>query len=133
MTKSLAALAALLFLTPALPARAEREFQSGYSTERTCYKDVYVEEYTPGTRDNPGTVVFWTQKEQTLCNPEGPHSTQASTPQPVDDNSCIEGAVLGGLAGGAGGAVLSRDEGNFIGIPLGVVAGALIGCQIDGG
>ena len=54
-------------------------------------------------------------------------------PAPVDDNSCLEGSILGGIAGAAGGAALSRDEGMFIGIPLGIVGGALIGCQIDGG
>ena len=31
------------------------------------------------------------------------------------------------------GAVLSRGEGRWIGVPLGTAAGALVGCQVDGG
>ena len=72
----------------------------------------------------------WQEEVEVACR-------RSQAPEPVrqntDDNSCLEGSILGGIAGGAGGAALSRDEGNFIGIPLGIVAGALIGCQIDGG
>jgi uncharacterized protein YcfJ len=50
-----------------------------------------------------------------------------------DDNSCIEGSILGGIAGGGLGAALSRDAGRLWAIPLGVVGGAMAGCQVDGG
>ena len=33
----------------------------------------------------------------------------------VDDNSCIEGSILGGIAGGGLGAALSRKEGRLSG------------------
>jgi len=51
----------------------------------------------------------------------------------VDDNSCIEGSILGGIAGGGAGAALSRGDGRIWAIPLGIVSGALVGCQVDGG
>ena len=51
----------------------------------------------------------------------------------VDDNSCIEGSVLGGIAGGGLGAALSRGDGRLWAIPLGIVGGAMAGCQVDGG
>ena len=51
----------------------------------------------------------------------------------VDDNSCIEGSVLGGILGGGAGAAASRGDGRLWAIPLGIVGGAMVGCQIDGG
>ena len=57
-------------------------------------------------------------------------------PQPVapaDTNSCIEGSVIGGLLGAGLGAMLSRGNGRWIGVPLGGAAGVLLGCQVDGG
>ena len=51
----------------------------------------------------------------------------------VDNNNCIEGSVIGGILGAGLGAVLSRGEGRWIGVPLGTAAGALVGCQVDGG
>ncbi len=50
-----------------------------------------------------------------------------------DTNSCIEGSVIGGLLGAGLGAVLSRGNGRWVGIPVGGAAGALLGCQVDGG
>lgn len=70
------------------------------------------------------------------------HSHSYSSPRPVptvgkksntDDNSCVEGSVLGGIAGGGLGAALSRGSGRWWAIPSGIVGGALVGCQIDGG
>ena len=51
----------------------------------------------------------------------------------VDNNSCKEGTVAGGLLGGALGGVLSKKENWIWAIPSGMVAGAMIGCQVDGG
>ena len=50
-----------------------------------------------------------------------------------DDNSCIEGGVLGGIAGAGLGAALSRGDGRLWAIPLGIVGGSMVGCQVDGG
>ena len=115
-----------------MPAFA-REYQSGYSNQ--CFKEVYREQYIPGTRTRPGRVERYTETVEVPCQRTTQQlpTIRPSGVQTYDNNSCIEGSILGGIAGGAAGAALSRDEGNFIGIPLGIVGGALIGCQIDGG
>jgi len=51
----------------------------------------------------------------------------------VDDNSCVEGTVLGGILGGGVAAGVSKSDAYAWSIPLGVVTGALVGCQVDGG
>ena len=51
-----------------------------------------------------------------------------------DGNSCVEGSILGGIAGAGLGAALSRGDGRLWGIPVtGIVGGALVGCQVDSG
>lgn len=50
-----------------------------------------------------------------------------------DANSCIEGTLAGGVLGGALGGTLARKENWIWSIPAGVVGGAIVGCQIDGG
>ena len=50
-----------------------------------------------------------------------------------DGNDCTDGKIAGGILGGAAGAALSQDEGRWWAIPLGVVTGSAIGCDIDGG
>ena len=119
-----------LLLLATLPVQAGDYSQSGGTRQTTCIKRVYREEYVPGTRSRPGYVRRYTERVKVPC---GGRRTYYHPQPSVDDNSCIEGAVLGGIAGGALGAGLSRDEGNLIGIPLGIVGGALVGCQIDGG
>ena len=139
-------LLATAMLTPtAVQARhAHRGHYYGGTHQEMCYKDVYREQYVPGTYGRPGYVRRWNDRKRVPCYSAGsyrphrqptyhPRPQRAHQPAPVDDNSCIEGAIVGGLVGGAGGAALSRGEGNLIGIPLGIVTGVLIGCQIDGG
>ena len=126
--KKILTLAVLSAVTLNVPALAYS--QRGYSEQ--CFKQVYREEYIPGTRNRPGRVRRWTENIEVPCRRPQPHHNPAPRSH-TDDNSCLEGAILGGLAGGAGGAALSRNEGMFIGIPLGIVGGALIGCQLDGG
>jgi len=50
-----------------------------------------------------------------------------------DTNSCIEGTIAGGLVGAGLGAVVTQGTGRWLGVPVGAVGGALLGCQIDGG
>ena len=98
-----------------------------------CYEEVWREEYVPGNYSRRGYVRRYQETVSVPCRPTTQPDREYHNPPREDNNSCIEGAILGGLVGGAGGAALSRDEGNFIGIPLGIVGGALLGCQIDGG
>ena len=50
-----------------------------------------------------------------------------------DTNSCMEGTIAGGLVGAGLGAVVTKGRGRWLGVPVGAVGGALLGCQIDGG
>ena len=134
MKKPLAAIAALFLMVPALPAQADYS-RGGGVRQRECFKEVYREEYIPGTKNNPGRVRRWTETKKVPCKGNnGNHGVSGNGQQaPMDDNSCVEGSILGGIAGAAAGAALSRDDGRWIGIPLGIVGGSMIGCAVDGG
>ena len=129
----------ILLAATMAPVPALAGYQSGQpGWSQQCFRNVYREQYIPGTQHSPGYVRRWTERQEVPCHHShnnGQYYPQPHRPirPPVDDNSCIEGSILGGIAGAAGGAALSRDEGMFIGIPLGIVGGAIIGCQLDGG
>ena len=141
------ALAALILFASAMPADAKPGRYSsrpGYAEEEKCYRKEYREEYVPGTSKNPGYVKKYHKRVQVPCErptfmPQTtPHSyPRYEDPNPnmgnVDNNSCIEGSILGGIAGGGLGAALSRKDGRLWAIPTGIVGGALLGCQVDGG
>ena len=116
-----------LILLTALPVQG-RESQPGWS--RQCFKTVYREEYVPGTANRRGYVRSWTERVETTCR-RSSGSQRTYTPQ--DDNSCIEGSLLGGIAGAALGGAAATQENWIWSIPTGFVSGALIGCQLDGG
>ena len=52
---------------------------------------------------------------------------------PSDTNSCMEGTIAGGLIGAGIGGLATRGRARWLGVPVGAVGGALLGCQIDGG
>ena len=93
------ALAALLTLTP-VPALAHHieggvEYQEGYSTSRTCFREEYREEYVPGTVDNPGYVRSWKETVEFPCkryhrSDEPRQSTVTRTYDEYDTNDEIE-------------------------------------------
>ena len=133
------AIALAMLLAVGSPAFADYSHPGG-TKQTKCYKTVYREEYVPGTRSNPGYVRRWTEKKRVPCKNRrrghrGSHQHTHTNHNHgrVDDNSCIEGAVLGGIAGGGAGAALSRGDGRWWAIPLGIVGGSMVGCQIDGG
>ena len=147
------ALAALMMLT-ALPAYAggprvryrdtgdysnykAYESQRGYAKEEKCYKNEYREEYVPGTSRSPGYVKSYKERVEVPCRRHNHHEDQhpnvGHTHGDVDDNSCVEGSILGGILGGGAGAAASRGDGRLWAIPLGIVGGAMVGCQVDGG
>ena len=132
--KKILALLALSVVLPGVPALA---YESNPGSARQCFREQYREEYIPGNADRKGRVKSWIEKVEVPCRPRRSRPERypgpTTRPAPVDDNSCIEGSILGGLAGGAAGAALSQDEGMIYGIPLGIIGGVLIGCQIDGG
>ena len=134
---------ATMMLLSALPVSAESigdrsnrqayNSQRGYASENKCYRNEYREEYVPGTSRSPGYVSSYKERVEVPCNREVYRRDDAPRRHNTDDNSCIEGSILGGIAGGGAGAALSKGDGRLWAIPLGIVGGAMAGCQIDGG
>jgi len=128
------ALAVLLALTP-VSAVAD-EYQRGYSASRTCYKSEYREEYVPGTADNPGYIKSWNETVEVPCS--GRRTSTGTTIHrhttvEYDNNDCSQGTIAGGILGGGAAAAMSRGDGRWWAIPLGVVVGSHIGCDAAGG
>ena len=115
-----------LLLSPASVLAEERVF-----TESFCYEN--VERYIPGYYDSNGYYVsgrLEKSRRQVRC-PRHPRARQR--PHQTDDNSCIEGSILGGILGGGIAGAVSQPDAMIWSIPLGIVGGAMTGCQIDGG
>jgi len=139
------ALAALILFASAMPAEAKPSRYSsrpGWAEEEKCYRTEYTEEYVPGTSKFPGYVKTRREKVRIPCRgrryvpnyvPHPRHEEQHPNVGRVDENSCIEGSILGGIVGGGAGAALSRKDGRLWAIPLGIVTGSMLGCQVDGG
>ena len=139
------ALAVLLIAAAAMPAEAKPgrySSRSGWAEEQKCYRTEYSEEYVPGTSNFPGHVKTRREKVRIPCRgrryvpnyaPDYRHEEQHPNVGRADENSCIEGSILGGVAGGGLGAALSRKDGRLWAIPLGIVTGSMLGCQVDGG
>ncbi len=132
MFKSLMAIPLLLSMSA--PALAYDYRESGGTQQTDCYKTVYSEEYVPGTRNSPGYVRRNNERVRVPCrNSSNNGGGNYNPPSNTDDNSCIEGALLGGLGGGAIGGAAATQENWIWSIPTGIIGGALVGCQIDGG
>ena len=92
----------------------------------TCTRTEYREEYISGTKSKPGYVRSYEVDVEIPCGDQ----TQAGN---IDDNDCSEGSVIGGLLGAGIALSSSRGKDRFWAVPAGGTAGALIGCQVDGG
>ena len=135
----------LLFPMGCTPAVAAEVWEDGsmqvpgYSKTRTCYKSEYKEEYIPGTEDNPGYVRSSKETVEVPCDPnddvaEGKtyHRT-VTVYENVDENDCSDGTLAGALLGGGLAGFGSRGKDRWWAIPSGIIGGAMVGCQIDGG
>ena len=91
----------------------------------TCTRTEYREEYIPGTKSNPGYVKSYEVDVEIPCG--------GSKAEKIKNDDCTDGKIAGALLGGGAGAAMSRKEGRWWAIPLGAVAGATIGCQVNGG
>ena len=143
--KLLAALALIgMTSTPALAGGPVFHGHRSVHYEEYCYKN--VEKYHPGYFNKHGQWVGGyvdNKRKRVACGRRYMPQTSPNTfPRyeeehpnvgSVDENSCIEGSILGGIAGGGLGAALSRSDGRLWAIPLGIVGGAMAGCQVDGG
>ena len=128
-------LASLLALTPVSASAEYVDSRSGYAHTQRCYRSEYREEYIPGSEDNPGYVKSWKETIEYPCNEPDTRTRRQviQKMEEVDENDCTDGKVAGAILGGGVGAALSRDEGRWWAIPLGVVTGSAIGCDLDGG
>ena len=91
----------------------------------TCTRTEYREEYIPGTKSNPGYVRSYEVDVKIAC--------EGSQAENNDTNDCSEGSVIGGILGAGLAISSSRGKDRWWAIPAGGTAGALIGCQVDGG
>jgi len=143
MKLSAAIAIALIGVTSAPALAGGPRFRGRTNTyhEEFCYR--YKEQYVPGYYNKHGRYVggyVKSKKERVPCwsinRPSYPDRYEDPAPNVgggVDDNSCVEGAVLGGILGGGAGAAASRGDGRWWAIPLGIVGGSMLGCQVDGG
>ena len=122
-------LTSLIALGSISPVFADQK--AGYSEDRTCYKTEYREEYVPGTLENPGYIRTYNETVECPCRDRGVYTRRETIE--YDTNVCTDGKIAGGLLGGAAGAAMSRDDGRWWAIPLGIVVGSAIGCDVDGG
>ena len=130
-------IASLIAISSVSPAFAD-DYQRGYSSSKTCYRSEYREEYIPGTEDDPGYVRSWKETIEFPCQNNSatiqrPTRTVVERHYEVDDNDCSDGKIAGGLLGGGAAAAMSRGDGRWWAIPLGIVVGRNIGSDAAGG
>ena len=114
-------------LFPSLSVGPEPEIINATTPKSvTCTRTEYREEYIPGTKSNPGYVKSYEVDVVIPCRGE-------SRAEKIDDNDCSEGSVIGGILGAGIALSSSRGKDRFWAVPAGGTAGALIGCQVDGG
>ena len=92
----------------------------------SCRRTEYREEYIPGTKSNPGYVKSYEVDVRVPCTGE-------RKVEKVDDNDCSQGSFIGSILGVGVALSSSRGKDRFWAVPTGGIAGALIGCQVDGG
>ncbi len=124
---------ALLFSFSFCSTAIANESQRGYARSRTCTKEEYREEYFPGTAESPGYVESWTETVEVPCNSPGVKRIRGASPQAVDNNDCSQGSLIGGLLGAGLTMSGTRGKDRWWAVPAGGAAGAMIGCQMDGG
>jgi len=138
-----------LLLLGSVPANAH-EYQRGYITQRSCYKEIYREEYVVGSRASKGYVKSYSDIVEVPCSPmtkvhhhhhhhQRPRYTYSHQRfyQPINTyrvsrsntstNSCNSSRTAGGLLGGGLAAALSKKDAYAWAIPLGAVVGLGVG------
>ena len=126
-------LLALIFSISFCSSAAANESQAGYSRSKTCIRNEYREEYVPGTKDSPGYVESWTETIEVPCKTSRSSKHSSPVPKNVDNNDCSQGTLIGGLLGAGLTMSGTRGKDRWWAVPAGGAAGAMIGCQIDGG
>ena len=139
------ALATILALSSPAAMAGDYYYRTvGHTSSQTCYRKVVREEYIPPYRSHYGYGYINTYRDtvEVPCRfssrpyrPSYPDHGPRTHPDHTgpDLNSCEEGSFLGAILGGGAAAAMSEKDAMGWSIPLGVVSGALVGCQIDGG
>ncbi len=83
-----------------------------------------------GTTVDPTGIITYLSPNSTGTNASLYNQTYQKV---IDDNSCKEGSIIGGLLGAGLTMSATRGKDRWWAVPAGGTAGALIGCQIDGG
>ena len=142
-----------IFISPMAAMADGYHDQREYTTQRTCFKKIYREEYVAGNRRSKGYVRSYLDKVQIPCsslswNPPVrkyrhrhnhahyfPHTHRRFIRQPHQQvlvsriyrnsgGSCSSGnATTGGLIGGGLAAAISKKDAYAWSIPLGAVLG----------
>ena len=135
-----------LLLVSSVPASAH-EYKSGYTTQRSCYKEIYREEYVAGTRASKGYVKSFTDRVEVPCSQitkiyhhhhtptynysrtryYQPTKTYRTSRSHTSSRSCASSRTTGGLLGGGLAAALSKKDAYAWAIPLGAVVGMGVG------
>ena len=135
-----------LLLLSSVPVNAHH-YQKGYITQRTCYKEIYKEQYVPGTRSSQGYVNHFTDRVEVPCNQMAkvdhhhhrptytysrtryyqPTNTYRISRTNTSSSICSSSTTTGGLLGGGLAAALSKKDAYGWAIPLGAVFGMGIG------
>ena len=140
-------LAALLFLSSS-PVNAHIN-QSGHTTQRFCFKEIYREEYVSGTKASRGFVKSYFDRVQVPCFQKTrvhhyyhyqrptyfysqkrfhqPLKTYENFRSKKSSRDCNSSRTTGGLIGGGLAAALSRQDAYSWAIPLGAVIGIGVG------
>ena len=137
-----------LLLLGSVPVNAH-ESQRGYTTQRSCYKETYREEYIAGTRESQGYVKSFTDKVEVPCSPLAkvhhhhhrqitsynyyktryyqPTTTYRVSRSHPSSSACRSSRATGGPLGGGLAAAVSKKDAWGWAIPLGAVVGLSVG------
>ena len=139
---------AVLLLLSSGPVNAH-VFQRGHTTQRFCFKEIYREEYVPGTKALKGYVKSYLDRVQVPCNQKTkvhhyyhhhrpiyiysqrrfnqPLKTYTNLRSKKSLRSCNSSRTTGGLIGGGLAAAFSKQDAYAWSIPLGAVVGMGVG------
>ena len=139
-----------LLLLSSVPVNAH-ESQRGYTTQRSCYKETYREEYVAGTIESQGYVKSFTAKVEVPCSSLAkvhhhqhnhlpitsynysrtryyqPTTTYRVSRSNPSSSACRSSRATGGLLGGSFAAAVSKKDAWGWAIPLGAVVGLGVG------
>ena len=134
-----------LLLLSSVPVNAH-ESQRGYTTQRSCYKETYREEYVAGTRESQGYVKSFTDKVEVPCSSlakvhhhpitsynysrtryHQPTTSYSVSRSNHSSSACRSSRATGGLLGGGLAAAVSKKDAWGWAIPLGAVVGVGVG------